>query len=72
MELLWALGLPGWSLVFVPFILVLEFLTGRQLRSWPHNRKPTLVIAWILAVLLSLGVLFLPIYAREPIFTVIR
>jgi hypothetical protein len=50
------------SLIYLPFLLILAFLAGRLLRSWSHKQKYLLVMAWILAGLLILGMLFLPSY----------
>jgi hypothetical protein len=54
------MGLFSCIFVLIPIVLILAFVTGRNYRDRLVIRTRGIFIAWILAVLLVLGVLFLP------------
>jgi hypothetical protein len=56
------MGLLSCSLVFIPFILVLAFFAGRRDQSWLVIGWRSFVYAWVIGLLLVMGVLFLPSY----------
>ncbi len=56
------MGIISFSLVLIPFVLLLTFLISMRHQDWMKVGGRWLGSAWGLAVLLALGVLFLPTY----------